>query len=209
MPAPIVPAPTTPRTRHRPRNSGLRFSTNAFMPSTRSSVAIASSYRRRSCSRPGGQGRLVGGEHRLLARAATASGGRSRHHAGQLQRRVEPAVARRQTSLTMPELVRLGGADAAPGEHQLHRALLAHHAREPLRAAAAGDDPEQDLRLAELGRSRTRRSCRRPAPARSRRRARSRTRPRPAACGSRRAAARSAPAGEVSTSCEACASPSP
>jgi hypothetical protein len=33
---------------HRPWNSGLRFSRNAFMPSTRSSVAIASSYRRRS-----------------------------------------------------------------------------------------------------------------------------------------------------------------
>jgi hypothetical protein len=28
---------------HRPRNSGLRFSRNAVMPSTRSSVAIASS----------------------------------------------------------------------------------------------------------------------------------------------------------------------
>ena len=32
-----------PEDRHRPRNSGLRFSMKAFMPSTRSSVAIASS----------------------------------------------------------------------------------------------------------------------------------------------------------------------
>ena len=37
---------------HRPRNSGLRFSRNARMPSTRSSVAIASSNRRRSWSSP-------------------------------------------------------------------------------------------------------------------------------------------------------------
>ena len=58
MPAPIVPAPTTPIVRGcaaaatRPLNSGLRFSRNAVMPSTRSSVAIASSKRRRSCSSP-------------------------------------------------------------------------------------------------------------------------------------------------------------
>jgi hypothetical protein len=32
-----------PEDPHRPRNSGLRFSRKAFMPSTRSSVAIASS----------------------------------------------------------------------------------------------------------------------------------------------------------------------
>ena len=41
IPAPIVPAPTTPKARrrsvvaHRPRNRGLRFSRNAFIPSTR------------------------------------------------------------------------------------------------------------------------------------------------------------------------------
>ena len=40
---------------HRPRNSGGRFSTNAVMPSTRSSVAIASSNRRRSVSSPAAQ----------------------------------------------------------------------------------------------------------------------------------------------------------
>ena len=46
----------------------------------------------------------------------------------------------------------LGGVDPPPGQHQLHRPLLADHARQPLRSAAAGDDPERDLRLAELGR---------------------------------------------------------
>ena len=36
-----------------------------------------------------------------------------------------------------------------PVEHVLHRPLLADHAGEALGAAAAGDDPERDLRLAE------------------------------------------------------------
>ena len=51
-----------------------------------------------------------------------------------------------------PRLARLVGVDPAPGEDQLHRPLLAEHARQPLGAAAAGDDPERDLGLAELGR---------------------------------------------------------
>ena len=42
--------------------------------------------------------------------------------------------------------------EAPTGEHQLHRPLLADRAREALRAAAARDDPERDLGLAELGR---------------------------------------------------------
>ena len=46
------------------------------------------------------------------------------------------------------------GVDPPPGEDELHRPLLADHPREPLRPAAAGDDPERDLGLAELGRLR-------------------------------------------------------
>ena len=53
--------------------------------------------------------------------------------------------------LTRPISQRLGGVEAAAGEDELHRPLLADHPREPLGAAAAGDDPEGDLRLAELG----------------------------------------------------------
>ena len=51
-----------------------------------------------------------------------------------------------------PESQRLLGVDSPAGEHELHRALLADDARQTLRAAAAGDDPERDLGLAELGR---------------------------------------------------------
>ena len=54
-PAPIVPAPTTPSRwggRSPALEVGARFSMNAVIPSTRSSVAIAISNRRRSCSRP-------------------------------------------------------------------------------------------------------------------------------------------------------------
>jgi hypothetical protein len=38
-----------------------------------------------------------------------------------------------------------------PCQHQLHRPLLSDHASESLRSSAAGDDPEGDLGLAELG----------------------------------------------------------
>ena len=134
---------------------------------------------------------LLGGEHGLL-----------REPHGERRPappRSRPAPAPRRASrppaprwLTIPSSCASRCLDAPAGEHQLHRALLAHHAREPLRSAAAGDDPEQDLRLAELRRSRTPRSCRTPARARSRRRARIRTRPPRAACGSPPAAARSA-----------------
>ena len=93
MPAPIVPAPTTPRITARGTPAGA-------------------SRRRRSCPRRGPRwpspartaaarararrvsGGLVGRQHRLLAephRQRRPAG----HDAGQLQRRVEPAVARR------------------------------------------------------------------------------------------------------------------
>ena len=45
----------------------------------------------------------------------------------------------------------LGGVHHAAGQDQVHRLGLADRARQPLRAADAGDDAELDLRLAELG----------------------------------------------------------
>ena len=135
----------------RPSNSACASRGRPSIPSTRSSVAIASSYRRRSCSRPGAQRGLLGGQHRLLGeprrRAAGAwrSGGASSSAASSHSCFWRPQVDE-------AEPLGLLGVDAAAGEHQLHRALLADHAREPLGAAAAGNDPERDLGLAELGR---------------------------------------------------------
>ena len=62
------------------------------------------------------------------------------------------SVAFSTTLLTRPHCVGLAGVEAAAGQHELHRPLLAEHARQPLGAAAAGDDPEGDLGLAEDGR---------------------------------------------------------
>ena len=150
MPAPMVPAPTTPESTHRPaelRPALLEegaHALHAVLGGHRQLVQAA------LLVEAGAQRRLVGGQHRLLGQP---HGERRppRHHVGELERRVEPFVPC-ATRLTMPEPVRLRGVDAAAGEHQLHGALLADHARQPLRAAAARDDPEQDLGLAELGR---------------------------------------------------------
>ena len=50
-----------------------------------------------------------------------------------------------------PDAQRLVGGDLAAREHELLGLGGADEARQSLRAAAAGDDPEQDLRLAQLG----------------------------------------------------------
>ena len=174
IPAPMVPAPTTPSvTASALTGRGTRACASRgtrCMPSTRSSVAIASSNSRRSWSRPGAAARSRRPRARPAWPSRAASGGRLGHHAGQLERVASShSVSRRTPGSRCPSRWASSARDAPPGEHQLHRPLLAHHAREPLRAAAAGDDPEQDLGLAELRRSRTPRSCRTPAPARSRR----------------------------------------
>ncbi len=57
----------------------------------------------------------------------------------------------RTTRLTKPISTASGALDPAPREQELHRPLLADRARQPLAAAAAGNDPERDLGLAELG----------------------------------------------------------
>ena len=58
------------------------------------------------------------------------------------------------TALTTPRRSASLGVEPPTGEHQLHRPLLADRAGQPLGPAAAGDDPERDLGLAELGRLR-------------------------------------------------------
>ena len=59
------------------------------MPSTRSSVAIASSYRRRSCSSPAPSAVSSAASTACLASRA-AIGGREAIRCGELERRVEP-----------------------------------------------------------------------------------------------------------------------
>ena len=122
------------------------------MPSIRSSVAIESSYSRRSCLEAGAERGLLGGEHGLLGEP----GGDRRAPGDALRQRhglLEPLVlAGDHVHEAQPG--GLLGVDAPAGQHQLHRPLLSDHASQSLRSAAAGDDPEGDLGLAELGRLR-------------------------------------------------------
>ena len=120
------------------------------MPSTRSSVAIASSYRRRSWSSPAESDVSSATSTACLASLA-AIGGRLAIRWRELERGVEP-LALAGDRVDDAHALGLGGVEAPPGQHQLHRPLLADRARQPLGPAAAGDDPERDLRLAELGR---------------------------------------------------------
>ena len=69
---------------------------------------------------------------------------------------------------------RLRGADLAAAEDQVLGPGRADQPGQALGAAAAGDDAEQHLGLAELGLLAARSGGRRPGPARSRRRGRSR-----------------------------------
>ena len=178
-------------------------------PVTCRGTPACASRRRRSCPPRGprwpwrartgvarGRGRRTSGVSSAASTACfasrTASGGRSRHGAGELQRRVEPAVAR-----------------APPGDDAELRAASAASMRRPVSTSSIarclpitrasrcvppppGMIPSRISGWPNSARSRTPRSCRTPAPARSRRRARSRTRPRRAASGSPPAAARSA-----------------
>ena len=92
---------------------------------------------------------------RRRARPAWRAGRRSagaRRSAARARAPPRATRASSATALTIPMPLGLGGVEAPAGEHQLHRPLLADRARQPLGAAAAGDDPERDLGLAELGR---------------------------------------------------------
>src|SRR5215210_3161817 len=89
----------------------------------------------------GGQDRLLGqprGERRALG-----------HGTGEVERLLEPAALRGH-AVDEPHPLGLGRVDPSSGEDELHGALLADRARQPLRPAASGYQAEHDLRLAEL-----------------------------------------------------------
>ena len=83
-------------------------------------------------------------------------------------------VVRRHHPVDQADAQRLLGVDEAAGEDQVLGARRTDEPGEPLGAAGTGDDPQQDLRLTELGVVARRCAGRRTARARSRRRARSR-----------------------------------
>src|SRR6478672_7698356 len=92
---------------------------------------------------------LVRGDHRLLGEANRDRGALG-DPLGKVHRALEPVALRRHlVDEAVP--LGLGGVHPPPGEYELHRPLLPEHTRQPLRSAAAGDDPERDLRLPELG----------------------------------------------------------
>ena len=132
---------------HRPLKSGSRFSMKAVIPSTRSSVAIASSNIRRSASSPSLSAVSSAVSTACLARRA-AIGGRSAIVRAS-------STASTSQSPVLDDLVDQppGGGHAdvevAAGQHVLHRPLLADRPGQALGAAAAGDDPQGDLGLAE------------------------------------------------------------
>ena len=145
MPAPMVPAPTTPRITGRGTRAALLHEGGHALD------AVLGRHRQLEEAalllEPGAERGLIRRQHRLLAEAHSqrwASG----HHGCQLHRGVQPLPGRRH-AVHEAEPLGLRGVDAAPGQHQLHRALLADHPGQPLGAAAAGNDPEQDLGLAE------------------------------------------------------------
>ncbi len=119
------------------------------MPSTRSSVAIASSKSRRSFASPAVSDVSSAASTACLA-SFTASGGRRAITRASSMASSSHSRLRRHL-VHEAESHRLLGVDAPAGQDELHGALLADHACEALRAAAAGDDPERDLRLPELG----------------------------------------------------------
>ena len=66
------------------------------------------------------------------------------------------------------------GPDHLAGQEEVEGVAQADEPGQALRPGVAGDEPEVDLGLAELGLGARRCGCRRPGPARSRRRGRSR-----------------------------------
>ena len=156
IPAPIVPAPTTPIALDRlvigPRNSACASRGRPACP--RRGPRSPSPARRggaRARGRPLSPVSSAASTACLASRAA--SGGRGAITvAASSSAVVEPLLLASATLLTSPMLLGLERVDAPAGEDQLHRPLLADHAGQALGAAAAGDDPERDLGLAELGR---------------------------------------------------------
>ena len=130
-------------------NRAARFSMNAEMPSRASSEPNTSPKARFSASIPASRSAdpgdaldLANGERRLRRELARPG-----------ERGVEQFVVGDE-AVGEPDLVRLLGADRIADQVHLERLRGADEAREALRAAEAGDDPEADLRLAEAGRLR-------------------------------------------------------
>src|SRR5438067_2612218 len=81
---------------------------------------------------------------------AERAGGRLGQPAGQLgDGGVQ--IVRRHRPADQPDRLRFGGAEAGPLEDHRQCPGLADQARQPLRPAGSGDDPERRLRLADLG----------------------------------------------------------
>ena len=118
------------------------------MPSTRSSVAIASLIEATLLRQAGLEARAFGSAHGLLGQPYRLRWP-ARHHLRQLERLLKPLLLRGHL-VDQTERLRLQRVDPTSGHDQLHRPLPAHRARDPLGRPAARDDPQQDLGLAEL-----------------------------------------------------------
>ena len=134
---------------HRPVNWGSRFSMNAATPSAPSSDSRQRrkpSASRRSPS-SSGRSRVV----RASSRRIADGDGRARgDRPGDPERRLAQLLARHDL-LDEPPVVRGRGVDEVAGHVEVLRAPDPDEPRQPLRAAAAGDEAELDLRLPELG----------------------------------------------------------
>ena len=144
------PARPTPRTApHSPLKCGARLPRKAAMPSLASALANTAANARFSASMP--SSRSPAPETRLIC--STASGACPASLRAHGERGVEQFVIV-DDAVDEPELERFVGQDRVADEVHLERLVGADEARQPLRAAEAGDDPELDLGLAEARRAR-------------------------------------------------------
>ncbi len=128
---------------HEPVNAGARFSVKADSPSRESLERNSCSIRSRSSASPSSSDSwLPSCAARLIA--AIASGGPA---ASLAMCCVEVALAPEEPG-EHPELLRLLRLELAAGEQQVERRAEPDQARQPLRAAVAGQQPEGDLRRA-------------------------------------------------------------
>ena len=119
------------------------------MPSVWSAVANSAWNRRRSKRMPSASGTSKARVHRFLG----GEDGGQRHRCDPFRHRQRFFQETRSghNARHEPGALGFGGIHHAAGQNQIHRFGLADRARQPLRAADAGNDPELDLRLAELG----------------------------------------------------------
>ena len=115
MPAPIVPAPSTPSgghraRRHRPSKRGSRFSANAATPSAWSAVRPATSWSAASVGEALVERRVLGGVHERAWRGPIARVGACGQRARQLAGR-DASSSPGTTRATSPAVCRLGRAE--------------------------------------------------------------------------------------------------